>query len=147
MLFRPDKPLWPEFWSYDELDAIRKELPNGKWMAQYQQQPTSDTDAIVKRSWWRWWENESPPPCEFIIQSWDTAHEVKRINDYSACTTWGVFYKPDESGLDQANIILLNAFRDRMEFPELKKVAIEEYQEWQPDGVIIEKKASGAPLI
>jgi predicted phage terminase large subunit-like protein len=58
-----------------------------------------------------------------------------------------VFYYPDDSGVDQANIILLNAFRDRMEFPELKKVAIEEYKEWQPDGVIIEKKASGAPLI
>jgi predicted phage terminase large subunit-like protein len=58
-----------------------------------------------------------------------------------------VFYQPDATGKEQANIILLNAFRDRMEFPTLKQCAIEEYREWEPDSVIIEKKASGAPLI
>jgi predicted phage terminase large subunit-like protein len=58
-----------------------------------------------------------------------------------------VFYQADDAGISQANIILLNAFRDRMEFPELKRCAIDEYKEWSPDSVIIEKKASGAPLI
>ena len=79
--------------------------------------------------------------------AWDTAYEKTSRADYSACTTWGVFYHPDDTGKDQANIILLNAFRDRVEFPMLKKIAIEEYKEWEPDSVIIEKKASGAPLI
>jgi predicted phage terminase large subunit-like protein len=79
--------------------------------------------------------------------SWDTAFEKNNRADYSACTLWGVFYKDDDTGTSQANIILLNAFRDRMEFPELKQRAIEEYKEWEPDSVIIEKKASGAPLI
>ena len=82
-----------------------------------------------------------------ILQSWDTAFEKSNRADYSACTTWGVFYAPDDSGKDQANIILLNAFRDRMEFPELKKRALEQYKEWEPDSLIVEKKASGAPLI
>ncbi len=109
-------PLWPEFWSLKELSSLKEELPNSKWMAQYQQNPTGDQSAIVKA-------------------------------DYSACTTWGVFYHPDNNGLEQANIILLNAFRDRMEFPTLKRTAIEEYRDWDPDSVIIEKKASGAPLI
>lgn len=140
-------PLWPEFWSLKELEALRNELPNQKWMAQYMQQPTSDSSAIIKREWWQIWEDDHPPYCEFVLQSWDTAFEKHNRADYSACTTWGVFYQEDESGVMQANIILLNAFRKRMEFPELKRRAIEEHQEWEPDSIIIEKKATGAPLI
>jgi len=142
-----DKQLWPEFWSMEELAALREELPNGKWMAQYQQQPTSETSAIIKRDWWQEWEHESPPYCDFTLMAWDTAFEKSQRADYSAMTMWGVFYHPDETGVTQANIILLNAYRERMEFPRLKQVAIEQYQDWQPDSIIIEKKASGAPLI
>jgi predicted phage terminase large subunit-like protein len=146
-LFENDKPLWPEFWSLKELLALKEELPNSKWMAQYQQNPTSETSAIVKREWWQVWEDEEPPNCQFTLMAWDTAFEKTTRSDYSACTLWGVFYHPDDNGISQANIILLNAFRDRMEFPTLKRVAIEHYQEWSPDSIIIEKKASGSPLI
>ena len=140
-------PLWPEFWPLKELTTLKEELPNSKWMAQYQQNPTSDASAIIKREWWQVWDSEDPPKCDFVLMAWDTAFEANQRADYSACTTWGVFYQPDATGLSQANIILLNAFRDRMEFPRLKQCAIEEYREWEPDSVIIEKKASGAPLI
>jgi predicted phage terminase large subunit-like protein len=142
-----DKPLWPEFWELEELLKVKRDVPNSKWMAQYQQNPVSESAAIVKREWWQEWPDDRPPQCDFILQSWDTAFEKTQRADYSACTTWGVFYHPDDAGIEQANIILLNAFRDRMEFPELKRVAIEEYRDWDPDSVIIEKKASGAPLI
>mgnify|MGYP003349865402 CR=1 FL=1 len=141
------KPLWPSFWSLDELSALREELPNGKWQAQYMQQPTSDVSAIVKREWWKKWEDERPPQCEFIIQSWDTAFLKTERADYSACTTWGVFYQDDETGMPQSNIILLNAFKKRMEFPELKARAYEEFREWEPDSIIVEAKAAGSPLI
>lgn len=151
------KPVWPEFWPLQELEVLRNELPHSKWMAQYMQDPTSEASAIVKREWWQVWEKDDPPDCEFVLMSWDTAFEKHNRADYSACTTWGVFYRADdgsdpevsasEKGKMQAHIILLNAFRDRMEFPELKRIAIAQYKEWQPDGVIIEKKASGAPLI
>ena len=140
-------PLWPEFWSQEELYALREELPNSKWQAQYQQNPVSENSAIVKREWWKIWEDEDPPSCDFTLMSWDTAFEKNNRADYSACTLWGVFYKEDDTGVAQANIIMLNAFRKRMEFPELKKEAIEQYREWQPDSVIIEKKATGSPLI
>ena len=140
-------PLWPEFWPPEELAALKEELPNSKWMAQYQQNPTSEESAIVKREWWNIWEEDEPPQCNFVLMSWDTAFEKTQRADYSALTTWGVFYQPDDSGVEQANIILLNAYRERMEFPRLKQVAIEEYKEWEPDSIIIEKKASGAPLI
>ena len=146
-LLPSDSPLWPEFWSQKELFALREELPNAKWQAQYQQNPVSESSAIVKREWWKIWEEDDPPFCEYTLMAWDTAFEANNRADYSACTLWGVFYKDDDTGVSRPNIILLNAFRKRMEFPELKQKALEDYREWAPDSVIIEKKASGAPLI
>ena len=138
-------PLWPEFWSLKELEVLREELPNSKWQAQYMQQPTSDSSAIIKREWWKVWEHEDPPRCDFIIQSWDTAHEKKTVNDYSACTTWGVWFNEEDNM--NPNVILLDAYKERLEFPQLKKKAYEMYQEFEPDTCLIEKKAAGAPLI
>jgi predicted phage terminase large subunit-like protein len=139
------EPLWPEFWSLSELLALKEELPIPKWNAQYQQQPTSEEGAIVKREWWNIWDKDNPPPCEFIIQSWDTAFTKSERADYSACTTWGVFYKDEDP--NDAHIILLDAFKRRMEFPELKEKAFNHYKEYEPDAFIVEAKASGAPLI
>ena len=140
------KPLWQEFWRQEELEAIKAELPVSKWEAQYQQNPTSEEGAIIKREMWKVWENERPPEVDYIIQSWDTAFEKSNRGDYSACTTWGVFYR-DVEGTEVANIIVLDAFKERMEFPELKRTAFEFWKEWNPDTLIVEKKAAGAPLI
>ena len=85
------------------------------------------------------------PQCEFIIQSWDTAFTKSERSDFSACTTWGVFYRNENP--NDANIILLDAYQERMEFPELKAKALELYNEWQPDSCVIEAKAAGAPLV
>jgi predicted phage terminase large subunit-like protein len=137
-------PLWPEFWSLKELSALREELPNSKWQAQYQQQPTSEEGAIVKREWWKLWEKDEPPRCDYIIQSWDTAFETTNRSDFSACTTWGVWVNEEDNSVN--NIILLNVIKDRMEFHQLKKKVMEEYNEWQPDSLIVEKKASGISL-
>jgi hypothetical protein len=139
------KPLWPEFWSITELEALRQELPLSKWSAQYQQKPSGEEGAIIKREWWQIWPDDHPPPCDFVIQSWDTAFTKGERSDFSACTTWGVFYK-DEDKRD-ANIILLDAYKERLEFPELKQRAHEMWQEWEPDAFIVEAKAAGAPLI
>ena len=102
---------------------------------------------IIKREWWNPWEEDKPPGCEFIIQSWDTAFLKTQRADYSACTTWGVFYKEDQTGKKQANIILLDAMKDRLEFPALKKTAFEQWKRWKPDAFIVEGKAAGMPLI
>ena len=141
------KSLWPQFWPLEELESLRNELPAPKWNAQYQQNPTSEEGALVKREWWKEWEQDTPPPCEFVIQSWDTAFLKTQRSDYSACTTWGVFYHPDSNGETQANIILLDALKERLEFPELKKKAYEYYEYWEPDACIVEAKAAGTPLI
>jgi predicted phage terminase large subunit-like protein len=138
-------PLWPQFWSIEELLALREELPNAKWQAQYQQNPVGNESAIVKRDWWKWWEKDDPPVCEFILQSWDTAFEKTQRADYSAGTTWGIFSCEEDNFAP--NIILLNTYKKRVEFPELKRDVLKEYNEYEPDALIVEKKASGAPLI
>jgi predicted phage terminase large subunit-like protein len=138
-------PLWPQFWSLEELEALRNELPNSKWQAQYQQNPVGNESAIVKRDWWKIWEQDRPPSCEYILQTWDTAFEKNNRADYSAGTTWGIFKNDEDYG--NSNIILLNTYKKRVEYPDLKRDVLAEYNMYEPDGVLIEKKASGAPLI
>jgi predicted phage terminase large subunit-like protein len=141
-------PLWSEFWKLEELEALRSELPASKWSAQYQQDPTAEEGALVKREWWKEWEYNEPPQCEFVIQSWDTAFLKTERADYSACTTWGVFYQEgEEDGMLTPNVILLDAYKERLEFPELKKISMEKYRAYSPDAFIIEGKAAGMPLI
>ena len=137
------KPLWPGFWPLDQLEALKAELPVGKWSAQYQQDPASEEGAIIKREWWQEWKEKDPPNCEFVIQSWDTAFLIKETADYSACTRWGVF--TNEDGV--TNLILLDALQERLEFPDLKVRAMEMYKEYEPDAFIVEAKAAGTPLI
>jgi predicted phage terminase large subunit-like protein len=136
-------PLWPEFWSIEELQARRAAIDVRYWNAQYMQNPVSEEGALIKREWWNIWEEEDPPVCEFIIMTLDAAQEANNRADYNALTTWGVFFNED---VNNYNIILLNAIKQRLEFPELKQLCIEEYREWEPDAFIVEKKSNGAAL-
>ena len=136
-------PLWPTFWKLEELLAVKASLSPQKWQAQWQQQPTNDEGAILKRDWWQVWPSDEAPPVEYIIQSYDTAYSKKETADYSVITTWGVFYPDADSG---PNIILLDVTRGRWDFPELKRIAKDNYDEWQPDNVLIEAKATGITL-
>jgi len=139
--------LWPGFWKQEELESLKAELPVSKWNAQYQQNPTSEEGALIKREWWQEWDQSQIPECEAIIQSWDTAFLKTQRADYSACTTWGIFNWPDEDGQTIPNLILLDAFKEKLEFPDLKRAAYDKYWEWEPDQMIIEAKAAGSPLI
>jgi len=134
---------WPEFWDKGELEGVRASLSVSKWNAQWQQNPTSEEGAIIKKEWWKIWDKDSIPPVSYIIQSYDTAFSKKETADYSAITTWGVF-RPREGSPD--NIILMDAKRGRWDFPELKEQALEEYNYWDPDMIMIEAKATGTPL-
>jgi predicted phage terminase large subunit-like protein len=138
------KSLWPEQWPVDQLLAKKAGMFPQFWAAQYMQEPTSEEGALIKREWWRIWPKDDPPDCEIILQSWDTAHGKNDSADPSGVHTWGVFHNEKEN---QDQLILLDAWTGRKEFPELKKFALEYYKEWEPDIVIIEKKAAGAPLI
>ena len=141
------KSLWPEQWTLESLLRTKASMPAFQWNAQYMQKPTAEEGAIIKREWWQPWEREEPPACEFIIMALDAAAEKNNRADFTALLTWGVFYTDDEvTGEKTAKIILLNAIKKRLEFPELKKLAYEEYTYWQPDAFIVEKKSAGTQL-
>ena len=135
--------MWPEYWKLEELEAVKHTIGIQKWNAQWQQTPTADEGAILKREWWQRWPSDEPPLVEYIIQSYDTAYSKKETADYSVITTWGVFVKDQDSG---PNIILLDVKKGRWDFPELKRIAREEYKTWNPDNVLIEAKATGITL-
>ena len=137
------KPVWPEYWKLDELESVKASLSLGKWNAQWMQNPTSEEGAILKREWWKDWDKEHMPKLEHVIQSYDTAFMKKETADYSAITTWGIF-RHNEDGPPQ--LLLLDAIKERYEFPELRRVAKEQYDYWQPETVLVEAKASGLPL-
>ena len=136
-------PLWPEYWKLEELEAVKHSIGLKKWNAQWQQTPTADEGAILKREWWQRWKFDDPPAVEYIIQSYDTAYSKKETADFSVITTWGVFQPDQDSG---PNIILLDSKKGRWDFPELKRIAQEEYKYWNPDNVLIEAKATGITL-
>jgi hypothetical protein len=133
-----DKPLWPEYWKLEDLEAVKASIPLSKWNAQYMQNPTGDEGALIKREWWQDWEGDIPP-LEHVIQSYDTAFMKKETADYSAITTWGVFHPTEDSG---PCLILVDCLKGRYEFPELRRIALEQYGYWNPETVIIEGKAS-----
>ena len=137
------EPVWPEYWKLDELEKVKATLPVGKWNAQWMQQPTSEEGAIIKREWWAKYNSDDIPNLYHVIQSYDTAFLKKETADYSAITTWGVFYPTEDS---PANLLLLDAIKGRYEFPELRRLALEQYKYWNPETVIVEAKASGLPL-
>jgi predicted phage terminase large subunit-like protein len=138
-----DEALWPEFWPVEELLAKKAALDVRYWNAQYMQNPTSEEGALIKREWWKIWDREDPPSCDFIIMSLDAAQETNNRSDYNALTTWGVFYNEETNN---HAIILLNSIKKRMEYPDLKKMVLEEYKEWEPDAFMVEKKSNGSPL-
>lgn len=137
------KPLWPEFFDMNALLRTKASMPVFQWNAQYQQEPTAEEAALVKREWWQSWGDSQPPSCEYIIMSLDAAAETHNRADYTALTTWGVFFNEEENAY---HIILLNSIKKRLEFPELKDLAMEEYQAWEPDSFIVEKKSAGTAL-
>ena len=138
-----DKPLWGDFWSLEELLGKKAGMDPRYWQAQYMQNPVSEEGALLKREWWQIWEKDDPPECEFTIMSLDAAQETNNRADYNALTMWGVFFNEDTNNY---NIILLNAIKRRLEFPDLKKLVLEEYKEWEPDAFVVEKKSNGAAL-
>lgn len=98
------------------------------------------TGDVFLREWWQYYDAASMPTAgEFVrvIVSWDTAFKDKEENDFSVATVWGV---------TKNGIYLLDMWRDRVKFPDLKKNAILLSEAWKADWTIIEDKASGSSL-
>ena len=134
--------LWSDRVDEKTLETLEKSLGSYASAGQLQQRPMPKGGGILKKEWWVPWENEHLPEIEYILQSWDTAFGTKEKTSYSARTTWGVFRHKG-----QMNAIVLEMWYDRVTYPELRKIAQDSYEEYQPDAVLIEKKASGQSLL
>ena len=137
-----EKSLWPERWPLETLLQKKANMAPMFWQAQYMQAPTSEAGALIKREWWKDWEEDEPPACAYIIAALDAAQEAHNRADFNAFQVWGVFYDEREN----ANIILLDAWKKRMEYPELKESMLAELEKWEPDTFVVEKKSSGSVL-
>jgi predicted phage terminase large subunit-like protein len=147
---------FPE-WKPDEVLALDEQeirATNGSryWESLYMQNPMPDEGGIIKKNWVTWWEGHEPPRCDFIIQTYDTAFSTRTTADYSVIQTWGIFNNIDTNELNgvetvTSNLILLGNMKGRYEYPELRRIASQEYRKHRPDICIVEKKASGQSLI
>jgi len=149
--------LCEERFSKKEINKYKQELGSYGYAGQYQQRPSPEAGGIIKKAWFQWWKDTTPPQIEFVLQSWDTALTAKELSAYSACTTWGVFY--DHNYIE--NVILLSMWRGRVEYPELREMVKRLYFDYRDTGkernpkfkgrpidmCLIEAKASGDPLI
>jgi predicted phage terminase large subunit-like protein len=135
---REGEALWPNQYPLESLTRIRERIGGANWVALYQQHPAAAEGAIFKRNWWQFFAPTLVIPFSRVVQSWDTAFKQGAENDFSVCTTWGVA----ENGY-----YLLHLWRDRVEFPELKRVLASLADQWKPNAILIEDKASGQSLI
>jgi predicted phage terminase large subunit-like protein len=146
---------FPE-WKPDEVlrvDEHEIKASNGSryWNSLYMQDPTPEEGGLIKKKWLQMWEEDEPPACDFIVQTYDTAFSTRTTADYSVIQTWGIFYlyDQDEQGYEGVapHLILLGNIKGRFEYPELRKLAQRLYSDNKPDVCMIEKKASGQSLI
>ena len=100
------RSLWPEFFDLTALERTKASMPAFQWNAQYQQQPTAEEASIIKREWWGIWPHDNPPHVEYVIMSLDAAAEKHNRADYTALTTWGVFFNEEEGAHHQFCSIL-----------------------------------------
>jgi predicted phage terminase large subunit-like protein len=136
---RAGEALHPERESLETLAGIRQTMTEYNFAAQYQQSPIPLGGAMVKTAWLKYYEpGELPEQFTGIVQSWDTANKGTDLSDFSVCTTWGVRDK---------HFYLLDVFRKRLNYPELKRAALGLAKAHDANTILIEDKASGTPLI
>lgn len=154
--------LWPERFGEAEVDRLEKQLGPFSFAGQMQQRPEPKGGGVIKREWWKLWEEDAFPPMDFIIASLDTAYTTKTENDYSALTVWGVFSgdtkaqagriigadgRPQyvDRGFNEGapKVMLMAAWQDRLELHDLVKKVAETAKKLKIDKLIVENKAAG----
>jgi predicted phage terminase large subunit-like protein len=136
---RHGEALHPDREPLDILGRIRRTIGEYNFAGQYQQSPAPLGGGLVKAEWFkRYRQSELPERFDRIVQSWDTANKATELSDFSVCTTWGVKDK---------ELFLLAVFRQKLEYPALKRAVREQQSRFKATVVLIEDKASGTQLI
>jgi predicted phage terminase large subunit-like protein len=129
--------LHPEREGQAELERARKTLRTYGYAGQYQQAPVPRDGGMIKTQWVKRYGTAPARPIR-VVQSWDTAYKPGQLNDPSVCTTWA----------ETANgYYLLDVWRDRVEYPALKRAVLSLADKYKPAAILIEDKASGQSLI
>ena len=145
-------PEWkPDSILRGEEDEIKRNNGTQYWQSLYMQDPQPQEGGLIKKEWFRIWDEDDPPECSYILQTMDTAFSKRSTADYSVMQTWGIFelLERDSEGVERwiSNLVLLSNVRERLEYPELRSTAQDLFDKHKPDMVLIEKKASGQSLI
>lgn len=159
----PDDPLgraegellWPEWFRPQDAERLRKAASKGgtmarTWASLYQQRPRPNEGAILSMDYWREWKGKLPE-CNHVFICYDTAFEEDEDNDFSAMTAWGVFegISKKEGGYeyDHNHVLLLGAWEERCNAVDLIDRTKFHNRLFQPDRILVEKRASGVQLI
>lgn len=130
--------LQPNLVSRETLEGLRAASAYN-FAAQFQQNPEPESGFIVQRPWLKFYTpEETPARFDMVIQAWDTANKDTELANYSVCTTWG---------LTSSRVYLLDVFREKLEFPDLKRAVKRLARQHKARFVLVEDKASGTPLI
>lgn len=131
--------LWTDWFPVEHWEQEKKSQGSRNWASLYQQRPSLDDGGVWVLKWFQRYMAQPEGKGKFlIVQSWDTGNKPQEINDPSCCTTWLV---------TEHGIYLLHLWKDQVNFPDLKRNAINLAIMWQPDVIVIEDKASGQSLI
>lgn len=130
------KALWSERYPAEILNEVKNTIGARAFESLYQGRPVIASGQIFKREWWKYYDER--PIFVRVVHSWDTAFKEGVHNDFSVCTVWG---ETDES------FYLLDVWRGRVEFPELKRVAEALACRDTPNIILVEDKASGQSLV
>lgn len=134
----PDDILHPAQESSAALERIKYNLGSNNFSAQYNQQPVPPGGGMIK---WEWFRTYDKLPHNYdvrIVQSWDTASKAGELNDFSVCTTWSMV---------GGDFYLLDVYRDRLDFPNLKAAAIAQARRYRPHTILVEDMGSGTALV
>ena len=139
-------PLWPEAYPIPELERLRLAVGSRDWAALYQQRPSAAEGSVFKREHWQTHKPTETAPLallqalgvNYVVQAWDTAFKTRETNDFSVCVTLGVA---------RSRYYVLDVWRDRAEFPDLKRAMVSQHAKWKAHAVVVEDTAAGQSLI
>lgn len=151
--------MWPERFDDKFISDLKIKIGASAYATEFQQYPAAKEGGILDRNIWHYYKMNNRTEILHIIQSWDTALATTPGSCFSVCTTWGLI--KDDYGVDK--IILLNVWRDRVEYPDLRHIAQRMYANYRDtsinletpipyshmraDEVLVEEKVSGFCLV
>jgi len=130
--------LHPERESRETLERQRAQMGSYAFAAQYQQAPVPAEGNIFKVAWLKSYDDLDLAAGGEIVQSWDTGIKTAEGNSFSVGIT---------ALVRQRSIYIIDVWRGRLEFPDLKKKVVELALMHRVQTLLIEDKALGEPLI